>query len=116
VPRHADPPPGRPRVWGRVAQRPSCTFPVMAVSQQDVDAWADDAGRMRYQIHNFDAGDERAAREAIANFLSEHGYEAAVAEMFGEPLETGYLLALRAVRDGEFDGELEECGRPDTGD
>ena len=88
----------------------------MAVSQEDVDAWAEDAGRMRYQIHNFDAGDESRAREAIANFLSEHGYDPAVVEMFEDLLQTGYLLALRDVREGDFDGELEEWGRPDTGD
>jgi hypothetical protein len=35
--------------------------------------------------------------------------------MFEQLMEVGYLTALRAIRDGEFDGELEAWGRPDIG-
>jgi hypothetical protein len=87
----------------------------MAVSQEDVDEWVQTAGRLRYDIINFDSGDEHAAREAIANFLSEYGYDIepqAVVEMFGQLLEVGYLTALRAVREGWFDAEI-EMWRPD---
>jgi len=88
----------------------------MAVSQEDADEWVEIAGRLRYDVFNFDRSDERSAREAIANFMSEFGSDVpsqAGVEMFEQLLELGYLTALRRVRDGEFDGELEEWGRPD---
>ena len=87
----------------------------MAVSQEMVDDWVETAGRLRYEIFNFDGGDERAAREAIANIMSAHCSDIephAVVDMFGQLMEVGYLTALLAVRDGWFDAEI-AMWRPD---
>lgn len=86
----------------------------MTESRDDTGTWAEDAGRLRHDILRIDPSDERSARDAIANFMSEYGFDVEPVEMFGDLLELGYVLALRDVRDGKFDGELEEWGRPDV--
>jgi len=89
-----------------------------AVSRQDVDEWVKVVGHMRYNAFNFDGADELAAQRSIAevDLLDECGClttPPAVREMFVQLMEVGYLMALRDVRDGEFDGELAKW-RPDV--
>jgi hypothetical protein len=59
--------------------------------------------------------DARPAYEAAANILSGYGYQNApleVLQMFTNAIEIGYVAALRDIRDGRLDNELEGW-RPD---
>ena len=64
------------------------------------------------------SGDEPAAREAMANLWSPSGLQDVlpyqVMTLLIEATEVGYLCALRDVRDGDFDADLEAWGRPDS--
>jgi hypothetical protein len=87
------------------------------VSQQDVDDWVKVVGHMRHNAFHFGRADEVAAHRSIADVdvLDECGCLTSlppVREMFTQLMEIGYLMALRDVRDGGFDGEL-ATWRPD---
>ena len=61
--------------------------------------------------------DEAAARQAAANLWSGFGYQDApgdVLRMFSQAIAIGYMAALRDVRDGDFDYQIQEW-RPDLG-
>ena len=65
-----------------------------------------------------DHSDERAAREAMATLWSASGLQNVlphdVMTLLIEATEVGYLCALRDVRAGDFDADLETWGRPST--
>ena len=89
----------------------------MSYSRVDVDGWADAVATL-HAANARDAGDERAASEAMANLWSAFGYQGAptdVLRMLVAATEVGYMTALRDVRDGDFDAEILEW-RPDLGD
>jgi hypothetical protein len=87
------------------------------VSQQEVDDWIKVVGHMRYNAFHFERADEAAAQRSLGDvdLLDACGCLTSpppVREMFSQLMEIGYLMALRDVRDGEFDGELASW-RPD---
>ena len=82
-------------------------------SEKDVDGWIDAINNL-HDYTTRDPGDARAAGEAVANLWSGYGYQDApieVLRMFVKAIETGYAAALRDVRDGQYDDEIETWRR-----
>ncbi|GGQ88218.1 hypothetical protein [Couchioplanes azureus] len=78
-------------------------------SDDDIDSWVEAIDNL-HDYTTRDPGDARAAEHAVANLWSGDGYQDApthVLRMFVKAIETGYAAALRDVRDGQYDDEIE---------
>lgn len=92
----------------------------MADDEETIDdavrAWTESFASMRGWAR-IEHSDERAAYEAMANLWSASGLlnvlPLDVMKLLIEATEVGYLCALRDVRNGDFDADLEAWGRPD---
>jgi hypothetical protein len=87
-----------------------------AASADDINDWVQAIATLHDTVAT-EPEDEAAAHEAAANLWSGFGYQDApgdVLRMFSQAIEIGYLIALRDVRDGDFDDQITEW-RPDLG-
>ncbi len=83
-------------------------------AEQVLEGWADDIAIL-YEATTNDPADMRAASEAAANLLSGAGSHflyapAVVHSLVSNAIETGYITALRDVRDGKVDNLQLSCG------
>ena len=85
-------------------------------SEDDINDWVQGIATLHDTVAT-EPEDEAAAREAAANLWSGFGYQDApgdVLRMFSQAIAIGYMIALRDVRDGDFDYQITEW-RPDLG-
>lgn len=78
-------------------------------SEDEVDSWVDAVNDFYDQVVS-DPGDMRAAEHAAARLWSGNGFLGAplhVLRALSKATQAGYAAALRDVREGRFDEELE---------
>jgi hypothetical protein len=85
------------------------------VSGEDVEEWSRAMSAL-WGNEVDGTGHERAASEAAANLMSSSGLlyvPSEVLSMLTQAIEVGYANALRAVENGDYDGEIRHSWRTD---
>jgi hypothetical protein len=85
-----------------------------AIPEKEIDDWVEAIANLHDYVTR-DPADARTAEQAVANLWSGYGYQDApmrVLTMFVQAIEIGYAAALRDVREGKFDSEI-QMWRPD---
>ncbi|GGK41767.1 hypothetical protein GCM10010124_38220 [Pilimelia terevasa] len=86
------------------------------IPEEAIDNWISAVANL-HDYATRDPADARAADEAVAMLWSGYGYQDApmqVLRMFCQAIEAGYATALRDVREGRYDAEI-QTWRPDLG-
>jgi hypothetical protein len=81
--------------------------------ESEVDSWVEAIDGLHDYVTR-DPTDGRAAEGAVALLWSGYGFQDApmhVLRMLVKAIETGYAAALRDVRDGQYDNEIETWRR-----